>query len=135
MSDRALANVLRQLIFAQPPARTSARQQQIATDEAIDYGSLEVRQLGDIYEGLLGADLAGGDRNRLELRNDNGENHRHGIFYTPDWVVRYFIREALQPLIDEIEKQPGSARRAESQIGRKDGATIALPLRSCASTW
>jgi hypothetical protein len=41
VSDKARANVLRQLIFAQPPARSSARQQQIAKDEAIDYGLLE----------------------------------------------------------------------------------------------
>ncbi len=100
VSDKALANVLRQLIFAQPPARSSARQQQISTDEAIDYGLLEVRQLGDIYEGLLGAILEVNDKARLELRNANGENHRHGIFYTPDWVVRYFIRETLQPLLE-----------------------------------
>lgn len=117
VSDKALANVLRQLIFAQPPARSSARQQQIATDEAIDYGLLEVRQLGDIYEGLLGAILEVNDKARLELRNANGENHRHGIFYTPDWVVRYFIRETLQPLLNKIEATPEvqAALAAKSQ--------------------
>ena len=78
--DKALATVLRQLIFSQPPARSPVRQQQIATDEAIDYGSLEVRQLGDVYEGLLGAILDVGDKGRLELQNENGENHRHGFF-------------------------------------------------------
>src|SRR5207253_3560860 len=99
--DHVMSDVLRQLIFSQPPARSSVRQQQITTDETIDYGLLEVRQLGDIYEGLLGAILEVNDIGRLELRNANGENHRHGIFYTPDWIVSYFIREALQPLIDE----------------------------------
>jgi hypothetical protein len=124
IGDRALADVLRQLIFSQPPARASARQQEIVTEEAIDYGSLEVRQLGDIYEGLLGAKLEVGDRNRLELRNENGENHRHGIFYTPDWVVRYLVREALQPLIDEIEGSPEvrAARKARSDEKRRDNS-------------
>jgi hypothetical protein len=124
VSDNSLANVLRQLIFAQPPARSSARQQQIATDEAIDYGLLEVRQLGDIYEGLLGAILEVNDKTRLELRNANGENHRHGIFYTPDWVVRYFIREALQPLIVEIEANPEvqAARAAKSDEKKRDNS-------------
>jgi len=124
VSDKALANVLRQLIFAQPPARSSTRQQQIFTDEAIDYGLLEVRQLGDIYEGLLGAILEVNDKGRLELRNPNGENHRHGIFYTPDWVVRYFIREALQPLIDEIEKRPKveAALKAKSDEKKRDNS-------------
>ena len=124
ISDKALANVLRQLIFSQPPARSSARQQQIATDETIDYGLLEVRQLGDIYEGLLGAILEVNDKGRLELRNANGENHRHGIFYTPDWVVRYFIREALQPLIDKIETTPNvqAARNAKSDEKKRDNS-------------
>jgi hypothetical protein len=131
VSDKALANVLRQLIFAQPPARSSARQQQISTDETIDYGLLEVRQLGDIYEGLLGAILEVNDKGRLELRNANGENHRHGIFYTPDWVVRYFIREALQPLIDEIEEQPEveAALKARSDEKKRDNSFALAVLR------
>ena len=131
VSDRALADVLRQLIFAQPPARPSARQQQIATEEAIDYGSLEVRQLGDIYEGVLGAVFEVGERNRLELRNENGENHRYGIAYTPDWIVRYFIREALQPLIDDIEasQEVRAARKAKSDERRRDNSFALAVLR------
>jgi hypothetical protein len=131
VSDKALANVLRQLIFFQPPARSSVKQQQIATDEAIDFGSLEVRQLGDIYEGLLGAILEVGDKGRLELQNENGENHRHGIIYTPDWIVRYFIREALQLLIDEIEARPEvqAARKAKSDEKRRDNSFALAVLR------
>ena len=131
VSDNALGNVLRQLIFAQPPARNSARQQNLSTDETIDYGLLEVRQLGDIYEGLLGAILEVNDKGRLELRNANGENHRHGIFYTPDWVVRYFIREALQTLIDEIEKSPEvqAARNAKSDEKKRDNSFALAVLR------
>ena len=33
----------------------------------------------DFYEGLLGAQLAENISGRLELRNQNGENHRQGI--------------------------------------------------------
>ncbi|HZL13181.1 MAG TPA: hypothetical protein VFC85_03475, partial [Verrucomicrobiae bacterium] len=131
VSDLALGNVLRQLIFAQPPARSSARQQNLSTDETIDYGLLEVRQLGDIYEGLLGAILEVNDKARLELRNANGENHRHGIFYTPDWVVCYFIREALQPLIAEIEKSPEveAALKAKSDEKKRDNSFALAVLR------
>jgi hypothetical protein len=102
--------VLRQLVFAQPPARRSQRQQQLSTDEAIDYSTLEVRQLGDIYEGLLGAHLEI-DSGRLALKNERGENHRQGIYYTPDWVVRYLVRETLSPLFKRIE-QTASVKRA-----------------------
>jgi hypothetical protein len=62
VSDPALANVLRQLLFAQPPSRPGARQQQLSADEAIDYSTLEVRQLGDIYEGPAGGAFGGGKR-------------------------------------------------------------------------
>lgn len=102
--DPALARVLRQLVFAQPPARPSARQQRIFTEEAIDYSTLEVRQLGDIYEGLLGGQLRRtGKGGAIQLTDENGENHRHGIFYTPDWVVTFLLRKTLDPLLDRID--------------------------------
>ena len=114
VSDRALANVLRQLLFAQPPARAAARQQEFATGEAIDYRTLEVRQLGDIYEGLLGAHLEL-ENGRLALKNLAGKNHNDGIFYTPDWVVRYLVRETLQPLIDKVEASEDVQRAAQAK--------------------
>ncbi len=58
VGERTLARVLRQLMFVQPPPRSGAKQQVLQTDETVDFGTLEVRQLGDIYEGLLGARLA-----------------------------------------------------------------------------
>lgn len=116
IGDRALADVLRQLIFAQPPARASQQQGQLSTDESIDYSTLEVRQLGDIYEGLLGAHFER-HNTRLELRNQNGENHRHGIFYTPDWVVQFLIRETLTPQLAHIEQSEDVQRRAFCSFG------------------
>ncbi len=123
VGDRTLRNVLRQLVFAQPPARGSAKQQQISTDETIDYASLEVRQLGDIYEGLLGAHLAeNATTKHLELRNEEGRNHRHGIYYTPDWIVEYLLQQTLQPLLNEIEGSPAvqTALKAKSEEKRRD---------------
>jgi type I restriction-modification system DNA methylase subunit len=130
VGDAALAGVLKQLVFAQPPAKSSARQQQIVTHEAIDYASLEVRQLGDIYEGLLGAHLAD-DNGRLALRNENGQNHRHGIFYTPDWIVRYLLRETLLPLLDEIEagEEVRRALAAKSEEKQRDNSFALGVLR------
>ncbi len=91
-------------MFAQPPTRGRSRQLSITTDETIDYSTLEVRQLGDIYEGLLGGRLEVAEAGRLGLVNERGENQRGGIFYTPDWVVLFLRNNALQPLIDEIER-------------------------------
>lgn len=125
VGDAALARVLKQLVFAQPPARSAARQQLIFAADAIDYASLEVRQLGDIYEGLLGAHLEeSSTTRRLELRNEKGRNHRQGIYYTPDWIVRYLLRETLQPLLDEIEAGQAvqSALKAKSDEKRRDNS-------------
>jgi len=131
ISDASLSPVLKQLIFAQPPARSSARQQQIFAAEAIDYASLEVRQLGDIYEGLLGAHLEESEHGRLELRNDKGQNHRQGIYYTPDWIVRYLIRETVQPLLKQIESssEVQAALKAKSDEKRRDNSFAMAVLR------
>jgi hypothetical protein len=130
IGDRALANVLRQLVFAQPPAREKARQLLISTDETIDYATLEVRQLGDIYEGLLGARLVP-EGDRLTLKDENGKNHRAGVFYTPDWVVEWLNREALEPLLDTIEAsaevQNGLAAKSDEK--RKDNSFALAVLR------
>jgi hypothetical protein len=130
IGDASLANVLRQLIFAQPPTRPGPRQGQFTTDEAIDYSTLEVRQLGDIYEGLLGAHFVR-EGARLELRNQNGENHRHGIFYTPDWKVQFLIQETLSPLLDQIHQSPDVQRAiaAASEERRRDNSFALAVLR------
>ncbi|MDX9868417.1 MAG: hypothetical protein RBT78_10860, partial [Kiritimatiellia bacterium] len=123
VGDKSLADILRQLVFAQPPARPGERQRQLALNETIDYSTLEVRQLGDIYEGLLGAHFESVGP-RLELRNANGENHRSGIFYTPDWIVRFLVRETLDPLLAVIETRPEvqRARNARTGEGRRNNA-------------
>jgi len=129
--DRALAHVLQQLVFAQPPASGHRRQQQIVTDETVDYASLEVRQLGDIYEGLLGAHLEPDTSGRLSLRNEKGENHRDGIYYTPDWVVNYLVRETLQPLLDEIDAsaEVQASLRHRNEQERRNNAFANAVLR------
>lgn len=123
VSDQALADVLRQLVFAQPPARKSAKQLEISTQETIDYSSLEVRQLGDIYEGLLGARLGEKD-GRLVMQGADGSNHREGIYYTPDWIVRYLLDRTLGPLLAEIEASPAvqSALTARSDEKKRDNS-------------
>jgi hypothetical protein len=115
IGEQTLANVLRQLAFVQPPARAREKHGRLTTNETVDYGTLEVRQLGDIYEGLLGGKLAVRSGGYLELVDDDGENHQKGIFYTPDWVVQYLVREALRPLIEEIELRSDVQKALNSQ--------------------
>ena len=130
VGDKTLARVLRQLLFKQPPASSRTAQQNIATDETIDYATLEVRQLGDIYEGLLGGRLKVEGRHLVLVSND-GSNHREGIFYTPDWVVQYLVREALQPHMDAIEQsaEVQAALRAKSTERKQDNSFALAVLR------
>ena len=130
IGDRTLARVLRQLLFKQPAASRRVAQQNITTEETIDYATLEVRQLGDIYEGLLGGRLkVNADAKYLVLVSKDGSNHREGIFYTPDWVVQYLVREALQPHVDAIEQSVAvqTALTAKS-TERKQDDSFALAM-------
>jgi hypothetical protein len=129
VGEKRLANVLRQLIFSQPPARGRTSQQVIATDETIDYSTLEVRQLGDIYEGLLGGELHLGEDAHLNLVNERGTNQREGIFYTPDWVVLYLIQETLGHLIDEIDQTEAVQQSIKARsIERQQDNSFALGI-------
>lgn len=129
VGEKTLANVLRQLVFAQPPARGRIRQQVIATDETIDYSTLEVRQLGDIYEGLLGGRLQLAEDGHLDLLNEHGSNQQQGIFYTPDWVVVFLIRETLEPLLEEIERSVPVQRSLKAKsIQRRQDNSFALAV-------
>lgn len=95
---------------------------------AIDYSALEIRHLGNIYEGLLEYKLRFADRdlylvdnrylekvpstrnieeviyeNQLYLATDKEERKATGTYYTPDHIVDYIVRETLRPICDELE--------------------------------
>ena len=101
VGEKSLAKVLRDLIFSS--GHTEATDQPEFELGPIDYADLEVRQLGDIYEGLLGGHLEV-DGGKLVVRSEHGELQISGTFYTPDWVVKFLVERTLNPLIEEIEK-------------------------------
>src|SRR5206468_901028 len=65
------------------------------------------------------------------LRNEKGQNHRQGIYYTPDWIVRYLLRETLQPLLDEIEAGQAVqfALKSKSDEKRRDNSFALCVLK------
>lgn len=97
----------------------------------IDYSTLGTRQLGSIYEGLLEyklrvaeEDLAaikekGHERwipkkealgkktfdeikaGTIYLATDKGERKATGSYYTPDYIVKYIVRNTLEPILEE----------------------------------
>ncbi len=96
----------------------------------VDYRDLAERHLGTIYEGLLeyhleavkdegGAKEEGGGMKdagaatersssfipppssfTIDLFNREGERHRTGSYYTPDFVVQYIVDQTLRPILD-----------------------------------
>ncbi|MFH5833189.1 Eco57I restriction-modification methylase domain-containing protein [Halalkalibaculum sp. DA384] len=70
----------------------------------IDYKSLNVEQLGSIYEGLLEFHLRQGDNENgkeLYLENDKGERKATGSYYTPHYIVEYIVEHTLGPVFEE----------------------------------
>jgi type I restriction-modification system DNA methylase subunit len=125
VADAVLAAVLRQLMF------TSEKGSLIfAPFESVDYADLSVQQLGSIYEGLLEHHFARED-GKLVLKTDKGERKATGTYYTPDYIVKYIVRQTLAPLLQEIEESaPVQAARA---AGRQDNsfANEVLKLNVC----
>lgn len=101
----------------------------------VDYSSLEIRHLGSIYEGLLEYRLkianremavvkekgkevwfalseAGGRKvldtipaGGLYLVTDKGERKATGSYYTPDYIVKYIVKNTIEPLIERKRQE------------------------------
>ncbi|WP_323677692.1 TaqI-like C-terminal specificity domain-containing protein [Halorubellus sp. PRR65] len=108
----------------------------------VDYSSLDERNLGSIYEGLLeykldiatgpltvedGEYVPAGDDNDViveegdvYLRTDDGERKVTGSYYTPEYVVEYIVDETLEPLVEEI-RQDLVSQSADTTHSREGG--------------
>jgi len=99
-----------------------------------DYGDLDTRHLGSVYEGLLehqfriapeeyaavaddgsqvwepATEVSVADaietvpEGGLYVVNDDGERKATGAYYTPDYVVTYIVEETVGPLVEEIRE-------------------------------
>jgi hypothetical protein len=111
----------------------------------IDYADLDIRRLGDIYEGLLQFELGRAaepltyDPNldayvpgpedvepdvpvgRIFVRTRSGGRKASGSFYTPQELVRHVVSEALVPALEEhLEEVTAlTAAGAEEAAARK----------------
>ncbi len=100
----------------------------------IDYSTLGTRQLGSIYEGLLEYKLKVAEEDLVAIKEkgherwiskkeaqgkktfdeikagaiylatDKGERKATGSYYTPDYIVKYIVRNTLEPILDEKRK-------------------------------
>ncbi len=85
------------------------------TGPSVDYTSLDVRQLGSIYEGLLEHRLVLDDGD-LYLQTNEGERKETGSYYTPDHVVEYIVEETHGPTVDERIQQFEAAMEEMNEI-------------------
>jgi len=100
----------------------------------IDYSTLGTRQLGSIYEGLLEYKLKVAEEDLVAIKEkgkekwipkkdaqgkktfdevtagsiylgtDKGERKATGSYYTPDYIVKYIVRNTLGPVLEEKRK-------------------------------
>ena len=80
----------------------------------INYASLDVEELGSVYESLLDyrPHIEPDDQPRFELAW-GGERRRTGSYYTPPELVRELIESALVPVI--AERLVGAGTREEKE--------------------
>ena len=100
----------------------------------IDYRDLAERHLGTIYEGLLEyhlqmadgesqiangkSQMADGERWTVDLVNDKGERHATGSYYTPDYIVKYIVEQAVGPaLAAAVAGKRDDRARIEAVLG------------------
>ncbi|MEI8095330.1 MAG: N-6 DNA methylase [Spirochaetales bacterium] len=102
LDDATLYDVFAQLIFLDQ-----------AANKPVPYADLDVRDLGDIYEGLLEQRLVAkykGGAPYLELVNQKGERKASGSYFTPDRLAEHLVRQTVEPLLLAL---PGESNEAQ----------------------
>ncbi len=93
LGDRYLADAIKLLTCTQDDGHPGF----------FDYATLDVRELGSIYEGLLEHVLVS-NKGTLSWEKDRAERKKTGSYYTPEYIVSYIVENTLGPLVDEMEK-------------------------------
>jgi type I restriction-modification system DNA methylase subunit len=91
--DRYLAEALKLIAYAQDKKGRGRH--------LVDYGELDVRHLGSIYEGLLEFHPTV-KNDKIELYTDKGERKATGSYYTPGYIVDYIVENTLGPLTEKM---------------------------------
>ncbi|MCD6494503.1 Eco57I restriction-modification methylase domain-containing protein [Candidatus Bipolaricaulota bacterium] len=92
LGDRYLADALRLLACKEEDGQIGF----------FDYATLDVRELGSIYEGLLDHALVL-KSGTLAWQKDSAERKKTGSYYTPEYIVSYIVENTVGPLVDEVE--------------------------------
>ncbi len=144
VGDRALAKAIDYLAYRR--VREDGRFQGY---QSVDYRTLDVRQLGSIYEGLLeykvaiateelvtvrqkgvetwlparqskSAPLDRRQPGELYLTNDKGERKATGSYYTPDYIVEYIVANTLGPLVEQARERVKAQVRQTGSLNKEE---------------
>lgn len=65
-----------------------------------DFKAMPADVLGGVYENYLGYRLEK-SRKGLSVSKDAKKRKEHGIYYTPDFIVEYIVKNTLKPVLDK----------------------------------
>jgi hypothetical protein len=105
--------------------------------ERIDFGYLDVRELGSIYEGLLEYRLVVDDAANgvVHLENDKGDRRNLGAYYTPNYIVQTIVSQTLTPILNarEAEYNRIMDRLVEQDwdLLRQEAVDVLLNIKVC----
>lgn len=74
-----------------------------------DFKAMSADVLGTVYEQYLGHKLAQAEKGDLfgtsdiELAKDSKKRKQQGIYYTPEFIVDYIVKNALGPVLDKCK--------------------------------
>ena len=95
----------------------SARERLAHTNSPYDFNSLPVHILGSIYERFLGKVITTTDK-RARVEDKPEVRKAGGVYYTPEYVVRYIVAETVGKLIaGKTSEQVAEMRFADIACG------------------
>ncbi|QKK08526.1 MAG: N-6 DNA methylase [Planctomycetota bacterium] len=114
--DRDLLDAVRALCALEQYGDAADRAVDVGTRRGVNFGDVEVGQLGSVYESLLGLrpelDVSSGT---FALGTASGsERKASGSYYTPDALVQHVLDSALDPV---IERRLGLASASAKTTG------------------
>jgi hypothetical protein len=110
IADKFLAQAINKL--------TTEKDSTATAPQFIDYSSLGVRQLGDIYEGLLEFHLCI-NKGELYIENSKHERKTSGSYYTPHFIVESIVKNVISPVLKEKFKLVSEKLKTLNKISDK----------------
>ncbi len=82
-----------------------------------DFNSIPIHILGSIYERFLGKVIVATDK-RVQLKEKDEVRHAGGVYYTPEYIVRYIVENTVGRLIkDKTPPEIAKMRFADIACG------------------